>query len=124
MPTKAAEAPSQSCPGMTIQGMPGIDGIEPHQASVTAALPRNSSAAATSKVAAVLSGLRILIVALPPDAVLVASQRRAVQPLVHAPQAVEAARVGRVGVIDHAVLERERAHAGAVARERGRVGAT
>src|SRR5450755_964173 len=54
----------------------------------------------------------VLVVAAPPEAVLVAAERRAVEPLVHAPQAVEPARVRRVGVVDDAVLKRERAHAG------------
>src|SRR5207248_4812419 len=47
-----------------------------------------------------------------PEAGLVAAEGRAVEPLVHAPQAVQAARVGRVGVVDDAVLQRERAHTG------------
>src|ERR1051326_8337942 len=42
---------------------------------------------------------------------LVAPARRPVKPLVHAPQAVEPARIGRVGVVHDAVLNRERAHA-------------
>jgi hypothetical protein len=42
---------------------------------------------------------------------LVSPSRRPVQPLVHGPEAVRAARVGRVGVVDDSVLERERAHA-------------
>src|SRR5215472_2576561 len=46
---------------------------------------------------------------------LVSPSRRPVQPLVHAPQAVQAARIGRVGVVDDSVLERERAHARALA---------
>src|SRR5258708_3194887 len=37
---------------------------------------------------------------------------RAVEPLVHAPEAVQPALVRRVGVVDDAVLDRERAHAG------------
>src|SRR5215472_5069569 len=45
---------------------------------------------------------------------LVSPLRRPVQPLVHAPQAVQAARVGRVSVVDDSVLERERAHARAL----------
>src|SRR5512133_1164761 len=42
---------------------------------------------------------------------LVSPLRRAVEPLIHAPEAVEAARVGRIRVVDDTVLERERAHA-------------
>src|SRR6266700_3497026 len=43
---------------------------------------------------------------------LVAPEWRAVEPLVHAPETVQPARVRRVGVVDDAILERERAHAG------------
>src|SRR5439155_12087604 len=53
----------------------------------------------------------VLVVAAPPGAGLVAAEGGAVEPLVHAPQAVDPAFVGRVGVVDGAVLERERAHA-------------
>src|SRR5215813_7918446 len=61
------------------------------------------------------SPLAVLVVAAPPDALLVPPQRCAVEPLVHAPEAVEAARIGRVGVVDDAVLEHERAQARPVA---------
>src|SRR5216684_3048056 len=54
----------------------------------------------------------VLVVAAPPDAGLVTTEWRAVEPLVHAPDAVHPALVRRVGVIDDAILERERAHAG------------
>src|SRR6266567_5832601 len=47
---------------------------------------------------------------------LVSPSRRPVEPLVHAPEAVQAARIGRVRVVDDSVLERERAHARALAR--------
>src|SRR6266481_3682144 len=50
--------------------------------------------------------------AAPPQAGLVAPAWRAVEPLVHAPEAVQPARVRRVGVVDDAILQRERAHAG------------
>src|SRR5436190_17633353 len=53
----------------------------------------------------------VLIVAAPPDAGLVASLRSAVEPLVHAPQAVQSTGIGGIGVVDNAVIERERAHA-------------
>src|SRR5712691_3301076 len=55
----------------------------------------------------------VLVVAAPPEAGLVATERRAVEPLVHAPQDVNPALVRRVGVVDDAILEREGAHAGA-----------
>src|SRR5258707_8080242 len=54
----------------------------------------------------------VLVVALPPEAGLVATEWRAVEPLVHAPEDVQPALVRRVGVVYDAILERERAHAG------------
>src|SRR3989475_12648626 len=44
----------------------------------------------------------VLVVAAPPEAGLVATEWRAIEPLVHAPQAVHPAFVGRIGVIDDA----------------------
>src|SRR2546423_1787616 len=52
----------------------------------------------------------VLVVAAEPQALLVSSLRRAVEPLVHAPEDVQAPGVGRVRLVDDAVLERERAH--------------
>src|SRR5262245_19252128 len=63
----------------------------------------------------------VLVVAAPPEARLVASPGGAVEPLVHAPEAVDSARVGGIGVVDNAILERERAHARPLARVRGRI---
>src|SRR6267143_5402571 len=54
----------------------------------------------------------VLVMAAEPGAGLVATEWRAVEPLVHAPEAVDPARVRRVGVVHDAILERERAHAG------------
>src|SRR6266436_5383565 len=54
----------------------------------------------------------VLVVAAPPEAGLVATEWRAVEPLVHAPEDVQPALVRRVGVVYDAILERERAHAG------------
>src|SRR5215468_7207142 len=68
------------------------------------------------------SALLVLVVTTPPCARFVAPFRRAVEPLVHAPKAVQSAPIGGVGVVDDAVLERERAHAGPLARVRGHVG--
>src|SRR2546428_10939540 len=68
------------------------------------------------------SPLVVLVVAAPPDAGLVAPLGGAVEPLVHAPEAVQSARIGGIGVVDDAVLERERAHARPLARVRGRAG--
>src|SRR5215471_2551779 len=59
----------------------------------------------------------VLVVAAPPKTGLVTPAWRAVKPLVHAPQAVQPARVRRVGVVDDAILKRERAHAGPFAPE-------
>src|ERR1044071_7491510 len=57
------------------------------------------------------SALVVLVVAAPPDARLVAPLGRAVEPRVHAPEGVHPARIGGIGVVDDAVLARERAHA-------------
>src|SRR6185369_2751488 len=67
------------------------------------------------------SALLVLVVTTPPDAALVAAERGAVEPLVHAPDAVHSARIRGIGVVDHAVLEHERAHARSLARVRGGV---
>src|SRR6266478_5501365 len=64
----------------------------------------------------------VLVVAAPPDARLVAPLGCAVEPLVHAPEAVQSARIGGIGVVDDAVLEHERADARPIARVRGYVG--
>src|SRR5438034_11312422 len=68
------------------------------------------------------SPLVVLVAEAPPGACLVAPLGGAVEPLVHAPEAVESARIGGIGVVDDAVLERERAHARPLARVRGHVG--
>ena len=68
------------------------------------------------------SALVVLVVAAPPDARFVAPLGCAVEPLVHAPEAVQSARIGGIGMVDDAVLEHERAHARPIARVRGRVG--
>src|SRR5258706_14977412 len=64
------------------------------------------------------SALVVLVVAAPPEARLVAPLGCAVEPLVHAPKAVQSARIGGIGVVDDSVLEHERAHAGRLPRER------
>src|SRR5262245_20308174 len=66
--------------------------------------------------------LVVLVAAAPPDARLVTPPGGAVEPLVHAPEAVQPARTGRIGVVDDAVLERKRAHTRPLARVRGRIG--
>src|SRR5262250_1494499 len=69
------------------------------------------------------SVLVVLVVAAPPDARLVTPLGGAVEPLVHAPEAVQSARIGGIGVVDDAVLKRERAQARPLARVRGHIGA-
>src|SRR5437899_287132 len=81
-----------------------------------------SSPAVTPRQPRLRSALVVLVVAAPPDARLVAPLGGAVEPLVHAPEAVQSARIGGIGVVDDAVLERERAHARPLARVRGHVG--
>src|SRR6185436_7731821 len=119
MPMNVAAAPAQDCPGMRIHAIdivqppgmsiPGIADMDAHHDIVSAALPRNSSAAVTKKrrvsatTRTTASALAVLVIALPPDSLLlVAAERRAIQPLVHAPQAVESARVGGVAVVNDA----------------------
>src|SRR4051812_13290537 len=69
-----------------------------------------------------LSSLAVLIMAAPPDASLVAPLGCAIQPLVHAPEAIHSAGVGGISMVDDAVLEHERAHARPLARVCGNVG--
>src|SRR5881392_1483181 len=118
--------------------------MDAHQTIVTAALAAKSSAETPNKASwearseamrreisspAVAtrqrrfrSALVVLVVAAPPGARLVAPLGGAVEPLVHAPEAVQSARIGGIGVVDDAVLEHERAHARPLARVRGHVG--
>src|SRR5437879_694573 len=64
----------------------------------------------------------VLVVAAKPGARLVASLGGAVEPLVHAPEAVESAHISGIGVVGDAILEYERTQARPIARVRGRVG--
>src|SRR5262249_5372446 len=59
----------------------------------------------------------VLVIAPEPVSAFVSTFRRTVEPLVHPPETVEAARIAGVRVVDDAVLERERAHAGPFAHE-------
>src|SRR5438874_1323252 len=68
------------------------------------------------------SSLVVLVVPAPPEARLVAPLGCAVEPLVHAPEAVHAARISGIGVVDDAVLERERTHARRLSQIRCDVG--
>src|ERR671918_1170325 len=80
------------------------------------------STAASSRIGPYRSALLVLVVTAPPDARLVAPLGGAVEPLVHAPEAVQSARIGGIGVVDDAVLQNERAQARPIARVGGRVG--
>src|SRR5262245_23068688 len=53
------------------------------------------------------SALGVFVMAAPPDVGLVASPGGTVEPLVHAPETVQPARKGGIGMVDDAVLERE-----------------
>src|SRR6266498_2272754 len=125
-------------------GISPIADMDAHQRVVSAALaakssaetPRNacwearseamrreiSSPAVAPRLPRLRSALVVLVVAAPPEARLVAPLGGAVEPPVHAPEAVQSARIGGIGVVDDAVLERERAHARPLARVRGHVG--
>src|SRR4030095_15067552 len=70
------------------------------------------------------SAVVVFIVTTEPGPRLVAPTWRAVEPLVHAPKAVQPACVRRVGVIDDAVPERDRAHPRPLARVRVHVGSS
>src|SRR5690349_22832979 len=59
--------------------------------------------------------VHVLVIPPEPDSRLIAAPGCPVEPLVHPPQRVQAAGISRIGVVDHAVLQRERAHAGALA---------
>src|SRR5438270_7522758 len=72
---------------------------------------------------AIASRYFVFVVATPPFAGLVAPERRAVEPRIHAPDPIESAPVRRVGVEHDAILERERAHAGSLFSEGHGVGA-
>src|SRR5437773_1748375 len=61
----------------------------------------------------------VLVVASQPIAGVVPTLRRAIEPLIHAPQDIQAARVSRVRVMNFSVLERERTHPGGFAGVRG-----
>src|SRR5436309_1523766 len=54
----------------------------------------------------------VLVMAAPPEPRLIAPLGRAVEPLVHAPEAVHPALVRGVGVVHNPILQHERAHTG------------
>src|SRR6266545_3416696 len=111
-------------------GIPPIANMEAHRATVTAALTAKSSAETPPKISCEArsevirreilpcrcsrhdrsprgSALLVLVVAAPPDARLVASLGRAVQQLVHAPDAIDSARIRGIRVVNDAVFEHE-----------------
>src|ERR1700720_106757 len=65
---------------------------------------------------------RVFVVALPPGTRLVAPLGRAIEPLIHSPQSVEAARVSGIGVVDNFVFECECADARPLAQVCGHIG--
>src|SRR5256886_14247719 len=125
-------------------GISPIADMDAHQTIVTAALAAKSSAETPKKACwearseamrreisspavarrqpRLRSALVVLVMAAEPGARLVAPLGCAVEPLVHTPEAVQSTRIGGIGVVDDAVLERERAHARPLACVRGHVG--
>ncbi len=68
-----------------------------------------------------LGGDSIFVMTLPPGRAFAAAKRRAVEPLIHAPQCIQSARIGGIGLIDRAVLHRKSAHARPVPHIGGRI---
>src|SRR5260370_42502477 len=64
------------------------------------------------------SPLVVLVVASPPVAGLIAPFGSAVEPWPHAPEGVQSARIGRIRVVEDAVLENKGAHPRPLAQER------
>src|SRR5882672_29234 len=109
-------------------GISPIADMEAHQTMATDALTTKSSAetprkaccearaedmrreispsaqAATRRQPRPRSALVVLVMVAPPDARLVAPLGCAVEPLIHAPEAIQSARIGGIGVIENAVL--------------------
>src|SRR6185312_16123042 len=76
-------------------------------------LTRKRTPAARGSAAAVGISAGVLVVASPPDAVrFIAPLGRAIEPLVHAPQAIQPARKAGERVINDAIFAHECAHAG------------
>src|SRR6185437_9939621 len=71
-----------------------------------------------------LRHLLVAVVVTPPDALFVAPFWGAVEPLVHAPEPVQSAGIGRIGMIDDAVIENESAEARPLAHIRSRLGSS
>src|SRR5947199_2048556 len=106
MPRNDAAAAAHVCPGIRIRihaidivqppgiGISPIADMDAHQTIVTAALAAKSSAETPRNTTS--SALLVFVVATPPDARLVAPLGSAVEPLVHAPEAVQSARIGGI----------------------------
>src|ERR1700733_6000405 len=69
-----------------------------------------------------MGGGGVFVVATPPHALLVAPLGRTVEPLIGAPESVQSTRMGGIGVVDDAVLDRESAHARPIARKGSPIG--
>src|ERR1700722_2292006 len=61
----------------------------------------------------------VLVMATPPMASFVAPLGSAVEPLPHAPQSIQPARIRRIRVVDDAILQNEGTHPRPLAQERG-----
>src|SRR5262245_3721759 len=110
MPRNETAADSHVWPGIRIHvidivqppgiGIPPIADMEVPQTIVTTALAAKSSAEAPKKAYWELRSTSVILVVMaPPDARFVAASRCAVEPLVHAPEAVQSAGIGGIGVI-------------------------
>src|SRR5262252_9277745 len=132
IPRNDAAAAGQVCPGIRIHVIdivqpPGIvmspiADIDEDQTVVSAAQTANSSAETPKNARSDdRSTLVVFIMAAPPDVGLIAAFWCAIEPLIHAPHAVDSARVGGIGVVDHSVLEREGTHARSFTHVRRRV---
>src|SRR5262245_72183 len=129
MPRNDAAATGHVYPGIRIHttgivqppgiGIPRTADMDAHQRVVSAALATKSSAEIPKKTRmAVASPLAVFVVTAPPHARLIASLWCAVEPLIHAPEAVQSARKRGIGVVDDAILKHERAHARPLSRVR------
>src|SRR6185436_16488041 len=98
MPRNDVAASSHVCPGMRMNAIPHSV-IAPPECGLAVAASRRRRTSCPR------SDLVVLVMMAPPHARLVAPLRRAVEPLIHAPEPVESARIGGVGVVDDAVFE-------------------
>src|SRR5215471_9349369 len=69
-----------------------------------------------------LCHLSVAVVVTQPSAVFVAPFRSTVEPLIHAPEPVQSAGIGRIGMVDDAVLQNESAEARPLAHISFRLG--